>query len=348
VPGTSTRLTLLAQGSGCGCKLSPILLEQLLRGAPSRLVLPELLVDSGTNDDATVYRITNDLAIVATADFLTPIVDDPFDFGQIAATNALSDVYAMGGSPKFALALLGLPLDRVPINVGQRILAGGVTACERAGVPITGGHSIESPEPFYGLSVTGTVHPDRILRNSIAKDGDALVLTKGLGMGTFGSAERSGKLVPEAYKIMMASGTQLNSVGKLLPYIGGVSAVTDVTGFGLLGHTLEIARASGLLAYLQSTDIPILKFAENLAREGFNTGGALRNWNGYKKYVQQVSPLERWHRSLLCEPETSGGLLIAVSPFALADLLTCLRDGGFHQASVIGHLETGTVGLILA
>jgi selenide,water dikinase len=253
----------------------------------------------------------------------------------------------MGGSPKFALALLGLPLDRVPIEVGQRILAGGVTACERAGVLVAGGHSIESPAPFYGLSVIGTVHPDKILRNSTARAGDALVLTKGLGMGTFGSAERSGKLGSEAYETMITSGTQLNAVGATLSEIGGVSAVTDVTGFGLLGHTLEIARASGLSATLRAEDIPILEFAADLAREGYNTGGAIRNWNSYRVDVHETAPLEWWHRSLLSEPETSGGLLIGVAHSSVPALLTCLQDKGFHQAAVVGGLQAGAAGLRL-
>ena len=333
------RLTSLAHGGGCGCKLAPALLQELLGAVPLATGFANLLVGTETGDDAAVYRLNDEQALVATTDFFTPMVDDPHDFGRIAAANALSDVYAMGGSPIMALALLGMPLGKVSVPTVQRILAGGAEICAAAGVPIAGGHSIDSPEPLYGLVALGLVHPDRILRNSGARQGDLLILTKGLGIGIFSAALKRGELPGEAYAAMIASATQLNVIGRQLPGIGGVHAVTDVTGFGLLGHALELCRGSGLSATIRVEDVPVLPGASALAEAGIATGAAGRNWDSYGHSVSGAETWQKWRSLLLCDPQTSGGLLIAVAPDDAAALLERLRQEGFQRAAIIGALH---------
>ncbi|HWL80070.1 MAG TPA: selenide, water dikinase SelD [Roseomonas sp.] len=332
-------LTSLAHGGGCGCKLAPSVLQSLLAETPAARAFPDLLVGTETGDDAAVYRLNETQALVATTDFFTPVVDDPHDFGRIAATNALSDVYAMGGTPILALAILGMPLGKLAPEVVRRILAGGAEVCAEAGIPVAGGHSIDSPEPIYGLVALGLVRPDRLLRNSGARAGDRLILTKGLGIGIFSAALKRGALSPELYRVMLGSTTQLNRVGATLPDLPGVHAVTDVTGFGLLGHALEMCRGSGLGAQLRLDALPLLEGAEDLARAGFSTGAATRNWASYGDAVRLPPELPAWRRGLLCDPQTSGGLLIAVAPETAPELLAQLREAHHPMAAEIGVMQ---------
>ena len=337
----STRLTSLAHGGGCGCKLAPAVLQELLANMPQAAAFPNLLVGSETADDAAVYRLTDELALVATTDFFTPIVDDPFEFGRIAATNALSDIYAMGGTPILALALLGMPLGKISTADVSLILAGGAAVCKAANIPIAGGHSIDSAEPIYGLVALGTVHPDRVQRNSHAKAGDVLILTKGLGVGVFSAALKQERLSDADYRTMIDSMTRLNSVGTAIAAMHGVHAMTDVTGFGLLGHALEMARGAHLSAVLDLHATPMLPGAEALAQQGMGTGAATRNWTSYGADVI-ASGLAEWQRGLLCDPQTSGGLLIAVAPDAADAVLAHVRGAGFMQAAVIGRMRAGS------
>ncbi len=338
---TETRLTALAHGGGCGCKLSPSVLRQLLAELPQTRAFPNLLVGAETADDAAVYRLTDELALVATTDFFTPIVDDPFEFGRIAATNALSDIYAMGGTPILALALLGMPLGRIATATVQRILAGAAAVCRAAEIPIAGGHSIDNAEPIYGLVALGTVHPDRALRNSRAQDGDLLILTKGLGIGIFSAALKQDRLPAAQYATMISSTTRLNAVGRELSAMQGVHAMTDVTGFGLLGHTLEMCRGAGLSASIRYADVPMLAGAPELASTGLATGAAARNWASYGDEVALPEGLPDWQRGLLCDPQTSGGLLVAAGPDAAEAVLARIRDAGFAQAAIVGRMQAG-------
>ena len=335
------RLTSLAHGGGCGCKLSPAVLRELLSGLPQAAAFPNLLVGSETADDAAVYRLSDDLALVVTTDFFTPIVDDPFEFGRIAATNALSDVYAMGGTPILALAVLGMPLGKLGTDEVRQILAGGAAVCAAAGIPVAGGHSIDSAEPIYGLVALGTVHPGRVQRNAGARSGDALILTKGLGVGVFSAALKQERLPPADYATMIASMTRLNSVGRDVAAMDGVQAMTDVTGFGLLGHLLEMCRGAGLSARLRWAGMPVLPGAAALAQAGVGTGAAGRNWSSYAAEVESDG-LADWQRGLLCDPQTSGGLLIAVAPEQAGAVLDHVRHAGFAQAAVVGTMGSGS------
>ncbi len=330
------RLTALAHGGGCGCKLAPNVLQELLAKLPAAGPFANLLVGTETGDDAAVWRLNDSQALVATTDFFTPVVDDPYDFGRIAATNALSDVYAMGGTPILALALLGMPLGKLSVATVQQILAGGAAICAQAGIPVAGGHSIDSPEPLYGLVALGLVRPDRVMRNSGAKAGDALILTKGLGIGIFSAALKRGVLPPAGYATMIASTTRLNDIGSRLPEMPGVHAVTDVTGFGLLGHLLELCRGSALSATLAVDDVPLLDGVAALARDGVVTGAGARNWSGYGAQVEGVDATPAWLMATLCDPQTSGGLLIAVASDAVADVLAALHKAGFTASARIG------------
>ena len=341
------RLTSLAHGGGCGCKLSPSVLHELLAGSQAATLFPNLLVGTETSDDAAIYRLNDTTAIVATTDFFTPIVDDPFDFGRIAATNALSDVYAMGGTPIMALAILGMPVATLGIAIVQQILAGGRAVCAEAGIPIAGGHSIDSPEPIYGLVALGTVHPDRILRNAGAQPGDALILTKPLGVGIFSAALKRGILTPADYATMLASTTQRNHIGPALAALAGIHACTDVTGFGLLGHTLEMARGSALKAELDLSAIQILPGAAALAATGLATGAGTRNWSSFAASIHLPPDLPASQLALLCDPQTSGGLLIAAAPDAAHAALQLCHDAGFTAAAIIGRLNDGHPGIIV-
>ena len=329
------KLTEFSHGGGCGCKIAPGLLTDLLSKSPS--FHPDLLVGRKTCDDAAVYRINDEQAIVSTTDFFMPIVDDAKDFGRIAATNAISDIYAMGARPLFALAVVGMPIGKLPLETMKAILEGGESVCSAAGIPVAGGHSIDSPEPIYGLAVTGIVHPDRIKRNDTAREGDLLILGKPLGIGIMSAALKKGKLSKEGYDAMLDAATQLNTPGLKLADKEAVHAMTDVTGFGLLGHLLEICRGSGLGATIEFDRIPFFQEAARHATAGLAPGAADRNWSSYG---QEVSlDLLDWKRKLLCDPQTSGGLLVACSAEAEKEVLDLFRREGFHRAERIGQLH---------
>jgi len=336
----AVRLTSLAHGGGCGCKLAPAVLQSILKGMPATAAFSDLMVGTATSDDAAVWRLNDTQALVATTDFFMPVVDDPFDFGRIAATNALSDVYAMGGKPILALAIVGMPVDRLPAETIRAILEGGAAVCAQAGVPVAGGHSIDSVEPIYGLVALGLVHPDKVLTNRAARAGDVLILTKPLGVGVLSAAFKQEKLDAAGYAALIASTTQLNAVGAELNGIAGVHAVTDVTGFGLLGHLLEVCRGSGLAAEA-TADPPLLAGAEALAKAGVRTGASTRNWASYGAEVDLPPGLADWKRDLLTDPQTSGGLLIAVAPEAAEQVLALARGRGFARAAVVGRMSVG-------
>lgn len=338
---SGVRLTSLAHGGGCGCKLAPAVLQQILATTPAVGPFAGLMVGTETSDDAAVWRLNDSQALIATTDFFMPVVDDPFEFGRIAATNALSDVYAMGGSPILALAIVGMPVDRLPVETIQRIIEGGAAVCAAAGIPIAGGHSIDSREPIYGLVALGLVHPDKVLTNRGAEAGDDLILTKALGVGVFSAALKQERLHAAGYAALIASTTQLNAVGSALSGRPGVHALTDVTGFGLLGHALEMARGSGLEVVLDAGVVPFLPGAEALAQQGVRTGAAVRNWASYGASVDLPHGTAEWRRDLLCDPQTSGGLLIAVDPEQTQDVLGLVREGGFGRAARIGALKRG-------
>jgi len=335
------RLTSFSHGGGCGCKVAPGVLSEILRGARGFPVPKELMVGIETADDAAVYRLNDEQALIATTDFFMPIVDDPYDFGRIAATNAISDVYAMGGSPIMALALVGMPLDKLPLEVIGKILEGGESVCAAAGIPIAGGHTIDSVEPIYGLVVMGLVHPDRVKTNAGARAGDALILGKPLGVGILSAALKKGALDAAGYDAMIASTTKLNTPGRRLAHFGGVHALTDITGFGLLGHLLEVCRGAKLSAFLDMGKIPLLAEVERLATAGYITGASSRNWTAYGDDVALEATITTMQRALLTDPQTSGGLLVACQPEAIDEVLEVFRADGFAEAAVIGRLEAG-------
>jgi selenide,water dikinase len=334
------RLTALAHGGGCGCKLSPGVLRELLAEQPAAASFANLLVGTETRDDAAVWRLDDETCIVATTDFFMPMVDDPFDFGRIAATNALSDVYAMGGKPIFALAILGMPINSMPTSMIREILRGGAAMAAEAGIPVAGGHSIDSPEPIYGLAVIGLVSTKALRRNSEARPGDALILTKPLGVGIYSAAIKKGALSDEGYREMLGFTTRLNVVGAELAREEVIHAMTDVTGFGLLGHALEMARGAGVTVHLRLDDVPLLVQAESLVRAGFVTGASHRNWASYSEAVSLPAGLEDWRRLLLTDPQTSGGLLVACDAQTAPAILTRIRKGD-SRAAIIGSVEVG-------
>jgi selenide, water dikinase len=335
------RLTSLAHGGGCGCKLAPSVLQQLLGGQAKSTPYAQLLVGVETGDDAAVWRLDDDNCIIATTDFFMPIVDDPHDFGRIAATNAISDVYAMGGRPLMALAILGIPLDKVPLDIVRAILAGGASACAAAGIPVAGGHSIDTPEPIYGLAVIGACRPQDVRRNADAQPGDALILTKALGVGIYSAAIKKGMLSGDGYAEMVASTTLLNSIGTRLAEDPAVHAITDVTGFGLLGHALEVARGSQLSVVIRADDLPLLRDAVSLVREGVVTGASGRNWASYGDSVVLPADFPDWRRNLLTDPQTSGGLLISCAAERADAILHSILAAGCPAARRIGRTEAG-------
>jgi selenide,water dikinase len=335
------RLTSLSHGGGCGCKISPGVLAALLKRALPGAHYPDLLVGTDTSDDAAVYRLSDAQAIVATTDFFMPIVDDPFDFGRIAATNALSDVYAMGGRPLLALAIVGMPINTLSHDSIRDILRGGESVCALAGIPVAGGHSIDSVEPIYGLAVTGVVDPERIKRNSRAEPGDLLVLGKPLGVGIFSAAFKKELLEEPAYRLMIETTTQLNTPGMELSNLTGVHAMTDVTGFGLLGHLLEMCRGSGLDAHIEAEQVPLLPGVRALAESGIATGASARNWLSYGHDVRSPEPMSAALQAILTDPQTSGGLLVACDPRELPGVQAIFARFGFAQAAVIGRMTDG-------
>ncbi|MCX7742313.1 MAG: selenide, water dikinase SelD [Tepidimonas sp.] len=336
------RLTQWAHGGGCGCKIAPAVLQQLLAQVPAHLAPPELLVGTATSDDAAVWQLRDDLALVATTDFFTPVVDDAFDFGAIAATNALSDVYAMGGQPLLALALVGMPIQQLPHEVIGRVLQGGAAVCRHAGVVLAGGHSIDTVEPIYGLVALGTVHPQRVKTNAGAQAGDLLVLGKPLGIGVLSAALKKGRLDADGYALMRRWTTLLNRAGVALGELEGVHAMTDVTGFGLAGHLLEMCRPAGLDAVVEHTRVPVLEISQALVAQGVATGASARNWASYGDAVDLsvLPPAERAHwQTLVTDPQTSGGLLVACAPQALDAVQAAFTAAQGAPGWVIGHME---------
>ena len=335
------KLTQFSHGGGCGCKIAPAVLKDILSQSAPMASFANLLVGTESSDDAAVYRLNDSQAIVATTDFFMPIVDDAFDFGRIAATNALSDIYAMGGKPLFALAIVGMPVGKLPVETIREILAGGESVCRDAGIPIAGGHSIDAPEPIYGLVGIGVVHPDRVKRNNAAKPGDVLILGKPLGVGILSAALKKGQLSAEGYSKMVEVTTQLNTVGTQLCELEGVHAMTDVTGFALLGHLLEIARGSSLSAEVRFDQIPLIEESTQFAMQGVVTGAGERNWMSYGGDVEMAAEVAEWQRALLCDPQTSGGLLVACDPAVENEVLAAFRAQGFASARTIGQLDAG-------
>ena len=341
------KLTRLSHGGGCGCKIAPALLREILGEARQKLPFPDLMVGTETSDDAAVYRLNDEQAIIATTDFFMPIVDDPFDFGRIAATNALSDIYAMGGTPIMALAIVGMPIDKLSPDIIRSILQGGEAVCRDAGIPIAGGHSIDSQEPIYGLVALGIVHPDHVKKNNAARAGDVLILGKGLGIGVLAAAMKKEMLSDAGYAQMIATTTQLNRVGSELAAMPDVHALTDVTGFGLLGHLLEICRGSSLGATVHFDQVPTLSEALPLVQQGIVAGAIARNLASYGHELDFAPELADWQRQLLADPQTSGGLLAAVAPEAADEVLARFRDAGFAQAAVIGKVEQGAARVLV-
>lgn len=342
---TPIRLTSFSHGGGCGCKIAPGVLADILKHSSGFPVPKELMVGIETSDDAAVYRLNDHQALIATTDFFMPIVDDPTDFGRIAATNAISDIYAMGGTPIMALALVGMPVSKLPLEVIGAILRGGESVCAAAGIPVAGGHTIDSVEPIYGLVVLGLAHPDRIKRNADAQAGDVLVLGKPLGVGILSAALKKGRLDEAGYVEMIACTTRLNTPGPALAQMEGVHAITDVTGFGLLGHTLEMARGAQLAAHIDIARVPLLPRVLELAEGGCVTGASGRNWDGYGTSVTlgpHITPLQQ---ALLTDPQTAGGLLVACAPDSVEAVLGLFRQHGFEQAAAIGTMTEGQAGV---
>jgi selenide,water dikinase len=335
----------MAHGGGCGCKLSPAVLATLLSNMGEAQPFKQLLVGTETGDDAAVWQVDERTCLISTTDFFTPMVDDPRDFGRIAATNAISDIYAMGGRPIFALAILGMPLGRIAPERVREILDGGREVCQAAGIPVAGGHSIDTPEPIYGLAVNGICAPAELRRNCEAKAGDLMILTKPVGVGIYSAAFKKEALTAADYADMVATMTMLNRVGTELARDSGVHAMTDVTGFGVLGHGLGMARGSGLRFVLRSDAIPLLPRAIELVQQGFVTGASGRNWESYGAAVALPPDCPLWRRQILTDPQTSGGLLVACARERADALLRTIRDAGYASASVIGEMREGAPGI---
>lgn len=345
MPEEKIRLTQLSHGGGCGCKIAPAVLQKILAGSTPGILPPQLLVGIETSDDAAVYQINAQQAIVATTDFFMPIVDDPFDFGRIAATNAISDVYAMGGTPLFALALVGMPVNVLPLETIGKILEGGEAVCRAAGIPIAGGHTIDSVEPIYGLVAIGLVNPAHLKRNSEARPGDKLILGKQLGVGVYSAALKKDKLHDSDYEAMIESTTQLNTPGPVLACLDGVHAVTDVTGFGLLGHLMEVCKGSQVRATVRFDDLPLLARAKEFVDAGYVTGASGRNWSSYGENVTLAANLAEAAKTLLTDPQTSGGLLVSCAPESVTEVLSVFLQQGFSHVSVIGEFVQGAPGI---
>jgi selenide,water dikinase len=340
-PEQTLKLTSFSHGGGCGCKIAPGVLSEILKKSSGFPVPKELMVGIETADDAAVYKLNDEQALIATTDFFMPIVDDPFDFGRIAATNAISDVYAMGGTPIMALALVGMPINKLPLDTIGKIIQGGESICADAGIPIAGGHTIDSVEPIYGLVVMGLVHPSKVKRNADARAGDVLVLGKPLGVGVLSAALKKDKLDADGYAAMIANTTKLNKPGKALSELPGVHALTDVTGFGLLGHLLELARGAKLHAELEMARIPLLPGVAELAHAGYFTGASGRNWDAYGQDVELGEAINDTQRVLLTDPQTSGGLLVSCDPGSVDEVLALFAREGFGDAAVIGRMQDG-------
>jgi len=337
-PPDEPRLTALSHGGGCGCKIAPGVLSEILRGTTQLPVPKELLVGIETADDAAVYQLSDDLALIATTDFFMPIVDDPYDFGRIAATNAISDVYAMGGKPIMALAIVAMPIGVLSTATIGRVLDGGNSICREAGIPIAGGHTIDSVEAIYGLVAIGLVHPKRIKRNADARVGDRLVLGKALGVGVLSAALKKEQLSAEGYAQMLASATKLNTPGPDLAALPGVHAMTDITGFGLAGHVLELARGAKAAIAIDWARVPLLHGVRALAAQGIVTGASARNWAGYGSEVALPEGFAAEDQALLCDPQTSGGLLVTCDAASVPEVMAVFHRHGFGSVADIGEV----------
>jgi selenide,water dikinase len=318
-------LTRYSHGAGCGCKISPQVLDVILAGSGAQNLDPKLWVGNASRDDAAVYALDDERGVVSTTDFFMPIVDDPFDFGRIAATNAISDIYAMGGDPLMAIAILGWPVNVLPPEVAREVVRGGRAACDAAGIPLAGGHSIDAPEPIFGLAVTGVVEKRHMKRNDTAIAGCLLYLTKPLGIGVLTTAEKKGKLREADKGLACEWMCKLNSAGSRFGKLPAIAAMTDVTGFGLLGHLVEMADGSGLTAHIEYGKVPRLPGVDYYLEEGCSPGGTLRNFDSYGG---KISPLDDMQKKLLCDPQTSGGLLVAVTPEGNGEFLAVASQLG--------------------
>jgi len=332
---SAIRLTQYSHGAGCGCKISPKLLAEILHTEQAPQAFPELLVGYGSSDDAAVFDLGNGSSVISTTDFFMPIVDDPFEFGQIAATNAISDVYAMGGTPLMAISIFGWPIDKLGPDVASLVIEGGRQACKNAGIPLAGGHSIDAPEPIFGLAVTGQVENQFLKQNNKAEAGCQLFLTKALGIGILTTAEKKKLLKPEHMRIAPETMCQLNKVGAVFARLAGVKAMTDVTGFGLMGHLLEMCEGSGLQAQVYYDQVPKLAEIENYLALGCSPGGAQRNHDSYGHKLCDMSALQQ---QILCDPQTSGGLLVAVSPDGIDEFLSTAEQNNL-QLTCLGELS---------
>ncbi|MFA0963209.1 selenide, water dikinase SelD [Roseivirga sp. BDSF3-8] len=330
------KLTQYSHGAGCGCKIAPAVLDKMLAGHSGTQHFPQLLVGNDTRDDAAVYDIQDGRAIISTTDFFMPIVDDPADFGRIASVNAISDVYAMGGTPIMAIAILGWPVDKLPPEVAGEVLNGARQACAQAGIPLAGGHSIDAPEPIFGLSVTGTVKIEHLKKNGGAEAGNLLFLTKPLGVGIISTAQKKGIAQPDDLDRARKSMTTLNDIGAKLGTKDYVKALTDVTGFGLLGHLTEMCQASSLSAHLQAASVPLMPNLDHYLQQRAIPGGTTRNWDSYGHHIGDITERQR---HLFCDPQTSGGLLVAVDASCKNNFLEFMGNEGFHLTP-IGHLVT--------
>lgn len=331
---STVRLTQYSHGAGCGCKISPKVLEQILYSEMEKWVDPNLLVGNETKDDAAVYDIGNGIGIISTTDFFMPIVDDPFDFGRIAATNAISDIFAMGGKPIMAIAILGFPIKLLPPEVAQKIVDGGRFACKQAGIALAGGHSIDAPEPIFGLAVTGVISTEKVKKNASAQAGCKLFLTKPLGIGVLTTAEKKGKLKEKHKGLATETMCKMNTIGSQFAELEGVTAMTDVTGFGLLGHLIEICEGSNLTAEVDFSKIEMLDDVPSYIEKGCIPGGTDRN---FQSYGHKVSEMTAFQKAVLCDPQTSGGLLIAVQPNTEQEVKNIAQQQGIHLIEV-GHL----------
>lgn len=326
---TTIKLTQYSHGAGCGCKISPLVLDKILSGNLSVPDNKKLIVGNHTKDDAAVYDLGNGTALISTTDFFMPIVDDPFEFGRIAAANAISDVYAMGGKPILAIAILGWPVNILAPQIAQKVIEGGRSICMEAGIPLAGGHSIDSPEPIFGLAVNGLVSVTNIRRNNTAKQGDVLFLTKPLGVGILTTAEKKGVLQQEHIGLATQQMMQLNKAGELLAKIHGVHAMTDVTGFGLLGHLIEMAESSGLSAVIDFENVPLISGdLKNYVNQKCVPGGTNRNWDSYGG---KIGDINEYQKTILADPQTSGGLLIAADPGAVSEIKKILIQHGLGK-----------------
>ena len=341
---TQPRLTSLSHGGGCGCKIAPGVLSNILKGTSAMPIPKELLVGIETADDAAVYQLNDEQALIATTDFFMPIVDDPFDFGRIAATNAISDVYAMGGTPIMALALVAMPIGVLSVETIGQILEGGASVCRAAGIPIAGGHTIDSVEPIYGLVALGLVHPARVKKNASAQVGDRLVLGKPIGVGIMSAALKKNQLDAAGYAQMLAVTTQLNTPGPLLAALPGVHAMTDVTGFALAGHALELARGACCTVEIDWQRVPLLPGVRALAQAGNVTGASGRNWAAYGHEVELPNGFAAVDQALLSDPQTSGGLLVSCAPEAVEAVLAVFGQLGFAAACDIGEITADRAG----